>query len=97
MNCRHCACAMKDGYMQIGIHSAQSNISCSLDDCPVLCQWMMKKHGWLIQELVALNDYLFSVNDFLFKTRIYFNIHHKNEMRLDADMFDEVQKELANI
>ena len=96
MKCRFCMCEMKDDYMQIGIHSVQSHVWCSLGDCPVLCQWMMKKHEWLVHELIALNDYLFSVNDFLFKTKIYFNIHYKNEMRLDADMFDEVQKELAN-
>ena len=97
MKCRFCMCEMKDDYMQIGIHSVQSHVWCSLGDCPVLCQWMMKKHEWLVHELIALNDYLFSVNDFLFKTKIYFNIHYKNEMRLDADMFDEVQKELANV
>ena len=56
---------------------------------------MMKKHEWLVPELVALNDYLFSVNNSLIKTRINFNIYYNNDMSLDPDMFDYVQKYLG--
>ena len=52
---------------------------------------MMRKHDWLIKELIALNDYLYSVNNSLFKTNINFIIYYRDEIRLDADMFDSVQ------
>lgn len=64
---------------------------CDEVHCTVLCYWMMKKHDWLIKELIALNDYLFSANNSLFKTKINFVIEYRDEMRLDADMFDSVQ------
>ncbi len=67
---------------------------CEEEHCTVLCYWMMKKHDWLIKELIALNDYLFSVNNSLFKTRINFVIQYRDDMRLDADMFDSVQEYL---
>lgn len=67
---------------------------CSKENCPVLCSWMMKKHKWLVDELKALNDYLFSVNNTLFKTRICFVIKYNDDMKLDADMFDSVQEYL---
>ena len=53
---------------------------------------MMRKHDWLIKELIALNDYLYSVNNSLFKTNINFIIYYRDEMRLDADMFDCVRE-----
>lgn len=70
------------------------SITCTESDCTVLCYWMMQKHDWLITELTALNDYLYSVNNSLFKTKINFLIHYRDEMRLDADMFDSVQEYL---
>lgn len=70
------------------------SITCTESDCTVLCYWMMQKHDWLIKELTALNDYLYSVNNSLFKTKINFLIHYRDEMRLDADMFDSVQEYL---
>lgn len=68
-----------------------------LDECPeecctIICRWMMRKHDWLIKELIALNDYLYSVNNSLFKTNINFIIYYRDEMRLDADMFDCVRE-----
>ncbi|MBQ2838239.1 MAG: hypothetical protein IJE73_01155 [Muribaculaceae bacterium] len=68
----------------------------SLDECPeecctIICRWMMRKHDWLIKELIALNDYLYSVNNSLLKTNINFIIYYRDEIRLDADMFDSVQ------
>ena len=70
------------------------SITCTESDCTVLCYWMMQKHDWLIKELTALNDYLYSVNNSLFKTKINFLIHYRDEMRLDADMFDSIQEYL---
>jgi len=70
-------------------------IACNETECTVLCYWMMQKHDWLINELIALNDYLYSVNNSLFKTKIYFVLHYRDEMRLDADMFDSVQEYLG--
>ena len=71
--------------------------SCPEQNCPILCYWMMKKHNWLIKELIALNDYLFSVNNSLFKTEINFNIRYQDDMRLDADLFDSVQEYLESV
>lgn len=73
---------------------ADPSITCTESDCTVLCYWMMQKHDWLIKELTALNDYLYSVNNSLFKTKINFLIHYRDEMRLDADMSDSVQEYL---
>ena len=70
----------------------ESSYECSEGACTVLCRWMMRKHDWLIKELTALNDYLYSVNNSLFKTNINFIIYYRDEMRLDADMFDSVQE-----
>ena len=81
----------------LGIRIAEGgdpSVTCSEDECTVLCYWMMQKHDWLIKELTALNDYLYSVNNSLFKTKINFLIHYRDEMRLDADMFDSVQEYL---
>ena len=50
---------------------------------------------WLIKELIALNNYLYSVNNSLFKTNVNFIIRYRDEMRLDADMFDSVQEYLG--
>lgn len=63
--------------------------------CTILCYWMMSKHDWLIKELIALKDYLFSVNDSLFQTQINFIIRYRDEMKLDADMFDSVKEHLG--
>ena len=69
-------------------------VRCMEKRCTVLCCWMMQKHDWLVKELIALKDYLFSVNNSLFNTDINFIIHYRDEMRLDADMFDSVQEYL---
>lgn len=68
---------------------------CPENNCPLLCYWMMRKHNWLIKELIALNDYLFSVNNSLFRTEINFKIQYRDDMRLDADLFDSVQEYLG--
>lgn len=94
--CESCQCIMKDDYISIEIkNGSKPREKCSQDSCTVLCKWMMKKHEWLIPELVALNDYLFSVNNSLIKTRINFNIHYRGDMGLDPDMFDYVQEYLG--
>lgn len=67
------------------------NLVCEENQCMVLCCWMMRKHDWLVKELGALKDYLFSVNNSLFKTEINFIIYYCDDMTLDADMFDSVQ------
>lgn len=93
VKCKSCQCNMNDGYINMEIKSGSMPIEkCSQSSCTILCRWMMKKHEWLIPELVALNDYLFSVNNSLIKTKINFNIHYRNEMTLDPDMFDCVQE-----
>jgi hypothetical protein len=93
--CESCQCSMKDDSISIEIKSGtKPREKCHQDACSVLCRWMMKKHEWLIPELIALNDYLFSVNNSLIKTRINFNIHYRGDMGLDPDMFDYVQEYL---
>lgn len=94
--CESCQCDMKDGCISIKIKNGNNpREKCNQNSCTVLCLWMMKKHEWLIPELVALNDYLFSVNNSLIKTRINFNIHYRGDMRLDPDMFDYIQEYLG--
>ena len=76
------------------IGGVDSSLNCEEKVCTVICYWMMQKHDWLVKELIALNDYLYSVNNTLFKTNINFIIRYRDEMRLDADMFDCVQEYL---
>ena len=84
---------MMDNCLRIRITGGlESSEGCSERTCTVLCSWMMRKHDWLIKELIALNDYLYSVNNSLFKTNINFILNYRDEMRLDADMFDSVQE-----
>lgn len=71
-----------------GNHSLEK---CTEKECMVLCYWMMQKHDWLVKELIALNDYLFTVNNTMFNTKINFIIRYRDEVKLDADMFDSVQ------
>jgi hypothetical protein len=93
--CKSCQCNMKDDIISIEIkNGSKSREKCNQDPCTVLCLWMMKKHEWLIPELVALNDYLFSVNNSLIKTKINFNIHYHGDVNLDPDMFDYVREYL---
>lgn len=96
-NMRCQGCQMEKGTDSLTIRIKGGNdrtLVCGENQCMVLCCWMMKKHDWLVKELSALNDYLFSVNNSLFKTEINFIICFRDEMRLDADMFDSVQEYL---
>lgn len=98
LDCPFRNCERKPDHFAVEIRSKNDwGYKCTnQNQCPILCHWMMKKHEWFIQELVALNDYLYSVNNSLFHTDIHFNIYFRNDMRLDADMFDEVQDFLRN-
>lgn len=59
--------------------------------CTILCKWVMKKHEWLVKELIMLNKYLFSVNNHWFKTEIRLNILYRDDYNLDPDLYDSVQ------
>lgn len=91
MKCQGCQMKKGNDSLVIKIRGGEDHTNvCTESQCMVLCCWMMKKHDWLVKELGALNDYLFSVNNTLFKTEINFIISYRDEMRLDADMFDSV-------
>ena len=95
--CENCQLEKKEGENNLIVRikgNSDSPHTCDEKCCTVLCSWMMQKHDWLIKELVALNDYLYSVNNSLFKTNINFVIHYCDGMKLDADMFDSVQEYL---
>lgn len=95
MKCQGCQMVTGNDCLTIRIKGGNDRtLVCTENQCMVLCCWMMKKHDWLVKELSALNDYLFSVNNSLFKTEINFIICYRDEMRLDADMFDSVQEYL---
>lgn len=95
MRCQGCQMKKENDRLIIRIKGGDDRtLVCMEKPCMVLCCWMMKKHDWLVKELSALNDYLFSVNNSLFKTDINFIICYRDEMRLDADMFDSVQEYL---
>lgn len=97
IRCRDRQCSIHENHLKIEIkNSNKFQPTCNQKNCTVLCQWMMKKHEWLIQELVALNRYLFSANNSLIETKIYFNIHFRNDETLDPDLFDYVQDYLNN-
>lgn len=63
--------------------------------CPVMCKWIVKKHEWMVKELIALNKYLNSVNDRWFKSEIRLNILYRDEFPLDADLYDSVHEYLS--
>lgn len=93
-HCRGCQCVYGQNSIQIEIKGEEKPIYHCNENCTVLCYWMMKKHEYLIHELVALQDYLNSVNNSLIHSRIYLNINFKDEMKLDPDMFAHVQEYL---
>ena len=91
--CEGCKCCLNDGRIEINIMDGPENVNdiqCENDKCTLICRWMMKKHEWLVQELRALNEYLYSVNNPLIQTKIKLEIICKNDMKLDADLFDDV-------
>lgn len=95
MKCQGCQMEMGDDSLIIRIKGGNDRkLVCEQKQCMVLCCWMMKKHEWIVKELSALNDHLFSVNNSLFKTEIHFIVCYRDEMNLDADMFDNVQEYL---
>lgn len=91
MKCEGCKLVKteNDDCLQIKIMDGEQ---CGEEECTVLCCWMMKKHEWLVKELIALNDYLYSVNNSLYKTNINLVIRYRDDMKLDADMFDCIQE-----
>ena len=97
MKCQGCQMEKGDESLVIRINGGDDRMRvCSQEQCMVLCSWMMRKHEWLVKELGALNDYLFSVNNSLFKTEINFIICYRDDVKLDADMFDSVQDYLGS-
>ena len=99
VNTKHCQCRqceIKNNCIAIKILGyGKPYRTCDQEKCTVLCLWMTKKHEWLLQELIALNEYLFSVDNPMFRTQIKLNIYYRNDMRLDSDMFDNVQEFLG--
>lgn len=93
--CKCRKCSFSDHCITIHICGGKPYQTCDENSCTILCLWMTKKHEWLIQELIALNEYLFSVDNQMFKTRINLNIYYRNDMKLDPDMFDCVQEYLG--
>ena len=93
--CANCQSRLEKGYIDVDI-MADSEYECSTssNECTLLCWWMMKKHEWLIPELKALNDYLFSVNNSLIRTAIKLRICYDDAMKLDADLLDSVSEYL---
>lgn len=86
-SCEGCLCSLKDDHIDIDIVNKRS-VSCERERCTLLCRWMMQKHGWMVNELIALKEYLYSVNNSLIRTKIKFQLYFSNEMDLDADLFD---------
>lgn len=93
--CKCSQCSLSDHCITIHICGGKPYPTCDESSCTILCLWMTKKHEWLIQELIALNEYLFSVDNPMFKTRINLNIYYRNDMKLDPDMFDCVLEYLG--
>lgn len=94
LQCQGRQCYYEPDKIRIEIKGEEKPVYCCNGHCSILCYWMMKKHEYFINELVALRDYLNSVNNSLIKSEINFNIHYVNEMKLDPDMFEYVQEYL---
>ena len=86
-SCDGCLCSLKDDHIDIDIVNKR-NFSCQRERCTLVCRWMMLKHGWMVNELIALKEYLYSVNNSLVRTEMKFQLYFSNEMDLDADLFD---------
>lgn len=96
--CKNSYCTLQADCICIDIVGGSGDdATCSGEHCNLLCRWMMKKHEWLIPELKALNDYLFSVNNSLIKTKIKLEFKYSDDMKLDADLFDSVVEYLQNV
>lgn len=94
LRCRGCQCHYEPDVIRIEIKGEEKPEYRCNGQCSILCYWMMKKHEYFINELVALRDYLNSVNNSLIKSEINFNIHYADEMKLDPDMFAYIQEYL---
>ena len=94
-SCEGCLCSLKDDHIDIDIVNKR-NVSCDRERCTLLCRWMMLKHRWMVNELIALKEYLYSVNNSLIRTKIKFQLYFSNEMDLDTDLFDCVVEFLDN-
>ena len=93
--CKGCKCSFAETdnqYIDIDIvgNSSGASDECDMRNCTLLSRWMMEKHKYLLPELMALNEYLFSVNNSLVRTDIKVRINYKDDMKLDADLFDNV-------
>ena len=94
-HCQGCQCSYEKDCIRIEIKGDEKPVYHCSEQCSVLCYWMAKKHEYLINELVVLQDYLNTVNNSLIKSQIVFNIHFKDDMKLDPDMFEYVQEYLC--
>ena len=90
--CKCCQCVCHEDYLQIEIKGGDKPIQQCNGKCSFICYWMMKKHAYLLQELVALSDYLKTVNNSLIQSKINLNLYFQHEMKLDPDMFAHVQE-----
>ena len=95
-----CSYAHRDDYYIVVVLTAgsaslkieESSLDCQPSGlCPFMCRWVLKKHGWLINELFELKKYLYSVNNSLISTEINVNIFFRDEYYLDADLIDSVK------
>ena len=93
--CQGCQYTPHDDHIQIEIKGVDKPPHICSGQCSVICYWMMKKHEYLVQELIALNDYLNIVNNSLIQSKVNLNIYFQNEMNLDPDMFAHVQEYLG--
>lgn len=55
---------------------------------------MTDKHGWLLEELNVLENYLNAVNSELIKTTIDVRFFFKNPSTVDLEFIDDVKKYL---
>lgn len=107
-SCKNWNCAIAklksaEGEIRDCLHftfSATKGLNCELqtssgaDKCPFLCLWMTDKHGWLLEELYVLENYLNAVNSELIKTTIDVRFFFKNPSSFDLEFIDDVKKHL---
>lgn len=78
------------------INKANDIVECKAQ-CNFMCKWMSEKNHYLINELKALDKYLFRNQDNNFTTNFYITIHMENSNIIAQNYLDNVLEYINNI
>lgn len=77
-----------DSFLLCIERSEKADTECTVTECNFTCKWFNKKNKYLINEIVALENYLNSINDNNYKSKITIVIDMKKESLLPQKHFD---------